>query len=139
MKDLTKTMEISMRQMEEEQAAQAEAEKVADASAATPGPATGAADTSTIPPETSTTGAAATAKEVETEAEGAKAHTADVPPTHNVPPPVFAEPVAEPSAVPGTASPSSGTSTPRNRGMPIRPAIMDRSEEEATYGGTRHD
>lgn len=132
MKDLTKTMEISMREMEEEQAAQAQAEKTAEASSsATTGQTTG-----TIPPtatpETATPSAAAKAKEAEAEAERAKAHGANAPPAYGAPPPVYAETAAEPSAASGAASPPpSGTSTPKTRGIPMRPAIMDKSEEEA--------
>ena len=133
MKDLTKTMEISMREMEEEQAAQAQAEKAEASSSATPGQTSGTTGTAppTAAPETATPSAAARAKEAEAEAERAGAHKADGPPAYSVPPLAYAEPVAEQSTTPGAATPHSGTSTPRTRGMPIRPALMDRSEEEA--------
>ena len=134
MKDLTKTMEISMREMEEEQAAQAQAEKAEASSSAAPGqtPEATGPTPPVVPPEAGTTSAAAKAKEAEAEAERAKAPAADVPPAYSVPPPAYAEPVTEqPTASSAASPPPSGTSTPRNRGMPIRPAIMDKSEEEA--------
>ncbi|CAO2657524.1 Nn.00g036500.m01.CDS01 [Neocucurbitaria sp. VM-36] len=133
MKDLTKTMEISMREMEEEQAAQVQAEKAEASSSAAEGQSTGT--TGTVPPttatETATPSAAAKAKEAEAEAERAKAHAADGPPSYDAPPPAYVETPAEKSTASGAATPPSGTSTPKTRGIPIRPAIMDRSEEEA--------
>lgn len=146
MKDLTKTMEISMREMEEEQAAQAQAAKAEASSSTAPDQTTGTTGASgathtndTIPPSTAphaaphtaTPSAAAKAKEAEAEAERAKAHTTDVPPAYGAPPPVYGETAAEQSTASGTATPLSGTSTPRTRGIPIRPAIMERSEEDA--------
>jgi hypothetical protein len=130
MKDLTKTMEISMKEMEEEQAAQAEAEKVGAPTAATAGQTTGTTNTTpaTAVPDSSTPSAAAQAKEAEVAAERTAAHASDAPPGYGAPPPVYAETHAESSR---TASPPSGTSTPKTRGIPIRPAIMDKSEEEA--------
>ncbi|KAG9189685.1 DnaJ-domain-containing protein [Alternaria panax] len=130
MKDLTKTMEISQREMEEEAAAQAEAEKVeaektpAVATAGTT-PATGTADATA--PST-----AAQAKEAEAAAERAGAHGADAPPpVYAEAPPAYAENTAESSTAPRAASPPSRTSTPQSRGIPIRAAIMDKSEEQA--------
>ncbi|KAH4041829.1 hypothetical protein HBI56_004750 [Parastagonospora nodorum] len=147
MKDLTKTMEISMREMEEQEAAAAEAEKAAEVSGSaeaagqttgTTGavPATGPTDPATTP------SAAAKAKEAEAEAERAGAHAADAPPAYGAPPPAYAEPAAESSTATASASASaagttttpaaaSGSSTPQTRGMPIRAAIMDKSEEDA--------
>jgi hypothetical protein len=129
MKDLTKTMEISQREMEEEAAAQAEAERVEakDAAAGTAG--TTSTDGTT---ETTSPSAAAKAKEAEAEAERAGAHAADAPPVYAAPPPAYAADAAESStAAPRAASPPSRTSTPQTRGLPIRPAIMDKSEEDA--------
>jgi hypothetical protein len=137
MKDLTKTMEISMREMEEQEAAAAEAEKAeASGSAAAPGqtdattgavPAAGAADTTSAP------SAAAQAKEAEAASERAGAHVAGAPPAHVVPPPASAVPVTEPSTATGatTAPPAPGPSGAQTRNIPIRAAIMDKSEEDA--------
>ncbi|OAL56684.1 DnaJ-domain-containing protein [Pyrenochaeta sp. DS3sAY3a] len=132
MKDLTKTMEISMREMEEQEAAQAQAEKAAGSSSGTTD-ATSAAG----PSETPTPSAAAKAKEAEAEAERAKANEADTPPAYGAPPPAYVETPAEKytpgekSTASGAASPPSGASTPKPRGLPIRAAIMDKSEEDA--------
>ena len=136
MKDLTKTMEISMREMEEEQAAQAEVEKAeANAAAAATGEASAATATEGTTPAAAAApaadaepapSAAAKAKEAEAAAERAAAQGGDAPPVYTAPPPAY----AETSAATGTAS-SSGTSTPKPRGIPIRPAIMDKTEDEA--------
>jgi hypothetical protein len=138
MKDLTKTMEISMREMEEEQAAQAEVEKAeATATAAAAGEAsTTTATDGTTPPAAAAAAApadaesgpsaAAKAKEAEAAAERAAAQAADAPPVYTAPPPAY----AQDPATTGAAS-SSGTSTPKPRGIPIRPAIMDKTEDEA--------
>ncbi|KAJ4345995.1 DnaJ-like protein [Ascochyta clinopodiicola] len=147
MKDLTKTMEISMREMEEQEAAEAEA---ARAEAAAGGSASAAADqtTGTTPAadaSAATAGAepsaGAKAKEAEAAAERAAAqHGGDAPPTYAAPPPAYAEPVADTSstvpsaaaaAAAAAAGTSSGASTPKQRGIPIRPAIMDKTEEDA--------
>jgi hypothetical protein len=146
MKDLTKTMEISMREMEEQEAAAAEAEKV-EASTATAAAGQTTGTTGTIPatgttgtvPATNTTdsttpSAAAKAKEAEAEAERAGAHAADAaPPAYGAPPPAYAEPAAEASTATGTTSPppAAGSSKAPARGIPIRAAIMDKSEEDA--------
>lgn len=135
MKDLNKTMEISMREMEEEQAAQASADK-AEASTASAATEQTTGTTGTIPPtvvpEASTPSAAAKAKEAEAAAERAGAHAADGPPAYSVPPPVYAEAATEGSSSAAQAGSSpSGASTPQTRGIPIRAAIMDKSEEEA--------
>jgi hypothetical protein len=131
MKDLTKTMEISQREMEEEAAAQAEVER-AEAKAATENGQTSAtADATTTDgtTEPAAPSAAAKAKEAEAEAERAGAHAADAPPTYDAAPPVYSAP-AESSTAPKATSPPPRTSTPA-RGIPMRPAIMDKSEEEA--------
>ncbi|WPG97673.1 Hypothetical protein R9X50_00045300 [Acrodontium crateriforme] len=106
MKDLTKSMEISMKE-EEQEAAAAAAEAAAvdsEAKAGTePGPAgapTGGAGT-TVP--------SATAETVPETAGGA---TFDIP-------------------VRDTKPPTSGTSTPRPAGIPTRLALTDKTEEEA--------
>jgi DNA-binding transcriptional ArsR family regulator len=126
MKDLTKTMEISMREMEEEEAHQA-AQAQAAASASTP--AAQVHETGTHTPES----AAAQAKHAEAAAEAKASSSADAPP----PPPYVETPPnaseASASAATPASPPTSGTSTPRSRQMqiPIRPAIMDKSEEDA--------
>ncbi|KAF3046723.1 hypothetical protein E8E11_008627 [Didymella keratinophila] len=142
MKDLTKTMEISMREMEEQEAAEAEAaraEAAAEGSApAAAGQTTGTtptADATTTTPATEPT-AGAKAKEAEAAAERAAASssTADAPPVYAAPPPAYTEPAADTSiAAPAAAAAgtSSGASTPKPRGIPIRPAIMDKTEEDA--------
>jgi hypothetical protein len=135
MKDLTKTMEISMREMEEQEAAAAEAEKAeASGSASATGQTTGTtgAVPATDPTDTTAPSAAAKAKEAEAEAERAGAHAADAPPAYNAPPPASAVPVAEPSPATGSAAtaPAPGPSNPQTR-IPIRAAIMDKSEEDA--------
>jgi len=129
MKDLTKTMEISQREMEEEAAAQAEAEKVE----AEKNPAAAAAGTTpaTGTTETAAPSTAAQAKEAEAAAERAAAQPADAPPVYAEAPPVYAESAAESSTAPRAASPPSRTSTPKTQGIPIRAAIMDKSEEDA--------
>jgi len=130
-----------MREMEEQEAAAAEAEKAAEVTGAaeaagqttgTTGavPATGPTDPATTP------SAAAKAKEAEAEAERAGAHAAGAPPAYGAPPPAYAEPAAESSTAAGTtttpaAASASGSSTPQTRGVPIRAAIMDKSEEDA--------
>jgi hypothetical protein len=150
MKDLTKTMEISMREMEEQEAAEAEAAR-AEAAAAESSASTAAGQTTgttgTTPTADATTAAPATepsagakAKEAEAAAEraaGSSSFAADAPPTYAAPPPAYAEPAADastaaPAAAPAAASgTSSGASTPKLRGIPIRPAIMDKTEEDA--------
>lgn len=110
MKDLTKTMDITMKEMEEEELTAAEAVANAEAKAAeqtaAPGATTASASRTTPVPPPPT---------VETPAETASTYSGTT---------------AAPSA--RTPSPSrSGTSTPRPRGIPIRPAIMDKSEEDA--------
>ncbi|KAF2643251.1 DnaJ-domain-containing protein [Massarina eburnea CBS 473.64] len=134
MKDLTKTMEISMREMEEQEAAEAEAEPTTAAAADEPA---GASSTAPAAPDApAEPSGAAKAKEAEaaagTQAEGAS------PPTYGTSPPPYVETAAEsgtsaPTPAPAPANPSgSGTSTPQPpRGVPIRAAIMDKSEEDA--------
>lgn len=120
MKDLTKTMEISMREMEEEEAAKPEASSSA-ATEQTTGTTTPAEPTS-----------AAKAKEAEAAAEAAKGQEGAPPPAYGAPPPPYVETPADSSAAPSHTPSMSGTSTPRSgRGIPIRPAIMNKSEEEA--------
>lgn len=132
MKDLTKTMEISMREMEEQEAQQAEAEQQAQA---------------TEHPNTSDpSSSAAQAKQAEAQAEAApsthaEAHVPAPPPAYVETPsePVPASstdtPAPAPAPAPASASASasaSGASTPRPaRGVPTRAAIMDKSEEDA--------
>ncbi|KAJ4383908.1 DnaJ-like protein [Didymella sp. IMI 355093] len=140
MKDLTKTMEISMREMEEQEAAEAEAARAEAAAGGSASTAAGqttdttpAADAATAAPATEPS-AGAKAKEAEAAAERAAASATDTPPAYAAPPPAYAEPAADastaapPAAAAGT---SSGASTPKPRGIPIRPAIMDKTEEDA--------
>jgi hypothetical protein len=128
MKDLTKTMEISQREMEAEAAAQAEAERV-EAKTAAAGTAGITSPDGTR--ETTTPSVAAKAKEAEAEAERAGAHSATVPPpVYAEAPPSYAADAAESSTAPRATSPPSRTSTPQTRGIPIRAAIMDKSEED---------
>ncbi|EUC38793.1 hypothetical protein COCCADRAFT_82127 [Bipolaris zeicola 26-R-13] len=127
MKDLTKTMEISQREMEAEAAAQAEAERAEAGKAPT------AEGTAATPPTaaTDTTGpsAATPAKEAEAAAEHTGTQTAHVPPPH-----VEAEAPPAPAAGASTSTQPPPlpprTSTPPTRGIPIRAAIMDKSDEE---------
>ena len=135
MKDLTKTMEISMREMEEQEAAAAQAERAEASSSAAAGQSSGTTGTvpTTSPTDAATPSAAAKAKEAEAEAERARAHAQDAPPAYGAPPPAYAEPASPPAVATAATSPpsASGTSTPQTRGIPIRAAIMDKSEEEA--------
>ncbi|KAJ4984148.1 DnaJ domain-containing protein [Stagonosporopsis vannaccii] len=138
MKDLTKTMEISMREMEEQEAAEAEAaraEAAAGGSASTPataGQAAGTPPAAAAAADATEPSAGAKAKEAEAAAERAAAqHGGDAPPAYAAPPPAYAEPAADASTAPPAAGSSSGTSTPKPRGIPIRPAIMDKTEEDA--------
>ena len=133
-----------MREMEEQQAAEAEAARE-EAAAATAGSASAAAGqtagTAPAAGASTATGAAepstgAKAKEAEAAAERATAQQAgDAPPAYAAPPPAYTEPVVDTSStVPpaaAAAGTSSGTSTPKQRGIPIRPAIMDKTEEDA--------
>lgn len=142
MKDLTKTMEISMREMEEQEAAAAEVEKAeaaakgeAESSTAAAGQTTGT--TGAVPAaapaaDAATPIAAAKAKEAEAEAERAAAQSADAPPAYGAPPPAYAEPAAGSSTAAGTTSPppAADASKAQTR-IPIRAAIMDKSEEDA--------
>jgi curved DNA-binding protein CbpA len=104
MKDLSKTMDITMREMEEEDAAKATVEH---SSSEKPGEASASPTGSPPPPATGPRFAAPPPASVSADT---PSETAYAPPSH----------------------PASGTSTPRSsRGIPIRPAIMDRSEEDA--------
>lgn len=125
MKDLTKTMEISMREMEEEEAAKHEAANAA-AAAEQAGASTSATTGTSTPATAPEPSSAAKAKEAEAEAEAAKAHT------ETSPPPPYVETPADSATASAQPTPSmSGTSTPRSgRGIPIRPALMDRSDED---------
>ncbi|KAF2141063.1 uncharacterized protein K452DRAFT_272884 [Aplosporella prunicola CBS 121167] len=106
MKDLTHTMDITMKEMEAEEAAAAEAgEKPAG--------------------EKSTDEQAAEASATTTTTEDAAAPgvTAEHPAAEHPTPSATASDVPSP--------PASGTSTPRPSGIPTRLAIMDKSEEDA--------
>ncbi|KAJ4358178.1 DnaJ-like protein [Didymosphaeria variabile] len=134
MKDLTKTMEISMREMEEQEAAQAEAAAAASTAEDSAAGAPTAAGPSTTDKTTEPSGAAE-AKATEAAAEAANAPGGGAaPPSYDAPPPAYVETHAEPAAASsGPAQPvPSGSSSPQSgRGIPIRAAIMDKSEEDA--------
>jgi len=129
-----------MREMEEQEAAEAEAaraEAAAGGSASTP---TTAGQPDGTPPaaaDVAEPSSGAKAKEAEAAAERAAAqHGRDAPPAYAAPPPAYAEPAADastapPAAAAAAAGSSSGASTPKPRGIPIRPAIMDKTEEDA--------
>ncbi|KAK7553576.1 DnaJ domain protein [Phyllosticta citricarpa] len=111
MKDLTHTMDITMKEMEEEQAAAAagasnESEKAAEATQST-------STAEAAPAPGVTTEHPSAEKSTSTEAPSATAATTTTT-TEDAPSPA-----------------TSGTSTPRPKGIPMRPAIMDRSEEDA--------
>ncbi|KAF2877153.1 X-domain of DnaJ-containing-domain-containing protein [Massariosphaeria phaeospora] len=130
MKDLTRTMEISMREVEEEEAAAAAAATgQPEASNLTAGEHTTGTTAGTATTEPSSS--AAKAKEAEAATETAKAPTADAPPPAYVETPAPAHSEATAHSTPNT--PVSGTSAPRTSGrtVPMRPAIMDKSEEDA--------
>ncbi|KAK0638253.1 putative J domain-containing protein C3E7.11c [Lasiodiplodia hormozganensis] len=117
MKDLTHTMDITMKEMEEEEAAAAAAaaseQEAAEAAGTAPG-----GETTAAAAGATTAGAAAAAPEKHASADE------DVP--------AAAAATAPGAAADATPSPSaSGTSTPRPKGVPTRLAIMDRSEEQA--------
>ncbi|KAK3702938.1 DnaJ-like protein [Vermiconidia calcicola] len=112
MKDLTKTMEISMKEMEEQEQTAGEAAMGAESKAQ----AQTAGNTTEVP-------------------YGATAHTG--PAAAQPPPPAYAE--SEQPATGGAtmdipirdSTPVSGTSTPRPEGVPTRLQITDRTEEDA--------
>ncbi|KAB2571773.1 Heat shock protein DnaJ [Lasiodiplodia theobromae] len=116
MKDLTHTMDITMKEMEEEEAAAAAAaaseQEAAEAAGTAPG-----GETTTAAAGATTAGAAAPAPEKHASADE------DVPAAAATAPGAAADATPSPSA--------SGTSTPRPKGVPTRLAIMDRSEEQA--------
>ncbi|KAF2756256.1 DnaJ domain protein [Pseudovirgaria hyperparasitica] len=118
MKDLTKTMEIQMREMEEAGEAPAGEVKTAETGESSTGD-------STATPAGSTTGSSAappppSVSETEPIVPPTAPQTAGSTPKS-------AGLAPEPQAVPSR----SGASTPQHGALPIRPAIMDRSEEEA--------
>ncbi|KAF2260449.1 DnaJ-domain-containing protein [Lojkania enalia] len=116
MKDLTKTMEISMREMEEEEAGDAAKPEASNSTGQTAGTAT------------SEPSSAAQAKAAE-----AAAETKAEPDEGSPPPPYVETPVDSSAAASAQPTPPySGTSTPHSgRQIPIRPAIMNKSEEDA--------
>jgi len=118
MKDLTKTMEISMREQEEEDAAAAGKSDPSHPDTVH-GTAPAAAESST----------AAEAKAAEAAAEAAHAQSASAPPppyvetpTAHTVPSSSSPPPAQPGRVASPAQPS--------RGIPVRAAIMHKSDEE---------
>ncbi|KAF2751890.1 DnaJ-domain-containing protein [Sporormia fimetaria CBS 119925] len=117
MKDLTKTMEISMKEMEEEEAAAAKEMEEAFAKASVSDPAAPQPQGQ----ETGTTGAFTTPAQPSTGA----------PPAPSVETPNSGPAAAAAAAAPSQSTPTSGTSTPSSRQFPVRAAIMDKSEEDA--------
>jgi hypothetical protein len=126
MKDLTKTMEISMREMEEQEAAAAAEEASTPIAADTTAGA--AAGTGPAPPAEPTS--AAKAKEAEAAAAAATTQTETAVPPPYVETAAESSTAAPPPQQPTPAVPGASTSQPP-RGMPIRAAIMDKSEEDA--------
>ncbi|KAL1645251.1 DnaJ-like protein [Diplodia intermedia] len=132
MKDLTHTMDITMKEMEEEEAAAAAAAAAEQEAAETGAAGTTAAADSTAGETTAagaaTAGTAPAAAAPAPEKQASAEEEADAA-VHGA--------AAAPGATAGgvadaTPSPSaSGTSTPRPKGVPTRLAIMDKSEEEA--------
>jgi len=123
MKDLTKTMDITMREemekAEEEEAAAAHAEGGAAA-------AEGAAGKST---EKTAAGPASEGKPASPPPPYPEktAESADVPPAVPPRPPHVSEPAAAPAATPSPSA--SGTSTPRTHGIPTRLAIDNKAHD----------
>ncbi|KAF2834308.1 alpha/beta-hydrolase [Patellaria atrata CBS 101060] len=112
MKDLTRTMDITTKEMEEEQQAQAAAE----------GSASTEPTTAAAAPPTPSSQPAAPRVSVETPDHTSPRVFGETPADH-APPPVPSEKFPSPTP--------SGTSTPKPRGIPIRPALMEKSEEDA--------
>lgn len=110
MTDLTKTMEITTDEMQAEGQTAAEASINAESKAGVEAGATGTSST-------------ADAKAAEAAAEAKKPSV-----ENDVPPPAYA---AAPQEKPLASPAGSGTSTPRPQGIPMRPALMDKSEEDA--------
>ncbi|CAK3895963.1 dnaJ 1 [Lecanosticta acicola] len=111
MKDLTKSMEISMKEEEEQPTAAAD-----DVAASTEAQAEKETTTGTTP-AAGATPQAPTAPKAETEQATTAGATQEIP-------------VLDSKPV-GTSPAASGTSTPRPHGIPTRLAITDRTEEEA--------
>ena len=111
MKDLTKTMDITTKEMEDQTAAEVTANAEATAAKTT------AESTTSAPPSETPDPTAARASDDHSTLNPSNLSTADT--------------AVDPSARSKSAT-SSGTSTPRSRSqIPIRPALMDKSEEEA--------
>ena len=118
MKDLTKTMDITMQEGEEEVEEEFPGEKEAKEQSIADEKARAAAATSGAPP------AAGPADHSHDEKKAAFTE-----PKNAAPSPAFTE--APAASEKSHASPSdSGTSTPRRQGIPIRHAIMEKSDEE---------
>ena len=128
MKDLTKTMDITMQEQE------AEAAEAAEAAEEFPGEKEAKEESLRAEMERMKM------SEKEKEAFGAaSAASAEVPPAYTEKPGVHISDEKDPSSFaekPAAAAPSasasgSGTSTPRRTGVPMRQAIMDKTEEDA--------
>lgn len=122
MKDLTKTMEISTQEGEEEEEEEFPGEKAAKEASMKEQAQTGAAAgaSTTVPPPPS----AADFKSNDEK----KAFFTEPNPASNVAGSTFSS--APTVAEPNPASSDSGTSTPRRQGIPVRPALMDKSQED---------
>ncbi|KAF2721811.1 DnaJ domain protein [Polychaeton citri CBS 116435] len=124
MKDLTKTMEISMREMEEQEQTAGEAAVNAEAQASK---ATAESTTQAPPPTVESQGEKTTAPPPPTvESQGEK--TAGPGPAADATP---ATASGATGATTGSPQTGSGYSTPRPRGIPTRLAITDKTEEDA--------
>jgi len=117
MKDLTRTMEITMKDAEEDELASGDEEKKTSESEAGP--------SNTVPSEKRTSVTPTTGQEA--------------PPTSSsrtdpivIPPPLdpLPRPAEKSEKVPFTSPPISRASTPRPRGVPTRQMLMDKSEED---------
>lgn len=122
MKDLTKSMEISMREEEEQAAAAAAAADPEAASAAGASPEGAATSSTPVVPSAASAEATTESEKPATTAAGVGA-TAEIP--------LREKPAAS----------ASGTSTPRPQGVPTRLAITDKTEEDAaaTAAGMTED
>ncbi|CUS11781.1 unnamed protein product [Tuber aestivum] len=117
MKDLTRTMEITMKDAEEDELASGDEEKKASESEAGP------SNTTTSEKKASVSHA------TDEEAPPTSASPAD----HKVTPPSdpLVRPAEKSEKVPFTSPPISRSSTPRPRGVPTRQMLTDKSEEDA--------
>lgn len=118
MKDLTRTMEITMKDAEEDELASGDEDKKTSESEAGP------SNTVTSEKKTSVTST--------TDQEAPPTSSSQTDPIVT-PPPLdpLAHPAEKSEKVPFTSPPISRASTPRPRGVPTRQMLMDKSEEDA--------